>query len=357
MGNLTQSDSSLELGPRLRFDEQAFLANYTFFCARSKGETGAVIKSNGYGTGAIRAAHLLREAGCKHFFVANTVEATEIVSHAGGRIYVLLGPQNGEDASVIAYHGFVPVLNTTQQIEMWLDHRTRECAVQFDTGMKRLGLQVDDCHRLPLEELEPCLVMTHLACADNPDHPLNRHQVDSFGRVLDRFQGIPTSIGNSAGTLLGPEYHGDVTRPGIGLFGANPTNSNPSPVLPVVSCEGKVLQIHTVDAKQSVGYRASYKSSKPMRVATIGIGYAHGISRGLSNRGFVAFRGKRLPIVGQVSMDMTQIDCSSAPDLDIGDFVEFFGSQIPIEEVANSLDTISYEILTSVGQSTASRDS
>lgn len=334
---------------RILFDSHAFLKNYHHFRSNSKGETGAVVKANAYGTGASRATSLLRDAGCKHFFVAVLEEGIEIKAITSGAIYILSGPSNGEDAERIAAEGFVPVLNSISQVELWERYKDKACAVHVDTGMQRLGIAVEDCPKLAIESFNVCLVMTHLACADVPKHPANHQQVHEFSEVLRYFRGVPTSIGNSAGILNGEEYQGDVVRPGIGLYGGNPWTELPSPVHPVVTCEGVVLQIRKVRRGETVGYAASYVAQDELRVATVGLGYADGIPRSLSNCGECAFENIRLPFIGHVSMDATQIDCTSCLQLAEGDFVQFFGDTISVDEVAQKARTIPYEVLTGLG--------
>lgn len=334
---------------RILFDQQAFRANYEYFRSRALGDTGAVIKANGYGTGSVRATRLLEKSGCKHFFVALTEEALEIKTITSGVIYILSGPKDEEEATKIASEGFVPVLNSSAQINMWKPFRDSACAIHVDTGMQRLGIAVEDCRDRSLGSLNICLVMTHLSCADNPQHPENRKQVQVFEKVLPFFRGVPTSIGNSAGILNGEEFQGDVVRPGIGLYGGNPWQDRHNPLLPVVSCEGMVLQIRRVQKGESVGYSASYVANDAIRVATIGLGYADGIPRNLSNRGECTFKGIRLSIVGHVSMDATQVDCTKCPELVEGDFIQFFGDTISVDEVAQVAGTIPYEVLTRLG--------
>lgn len=334
---------------RILFDQQAFLANYELFRSKTTGEAGAVVKANAYGTGVSRAVRLLRNAGCRHFFVAVIDEAYEVKANTLGFIYIFSGPKNAEEAELIASEGFVPVLNTPAQIKLWKPYRDRACAIHVDTGMHRLGIEVDACLDLSVDVLNVCLVMTHLACADEPEHPANRNQIQRFSKALAYFKGIPTSIGNSAGILNGAEFQGDVVRPGIGLYGGNPWQNRPNPMQAVVVCEGAVLQIRSVRKGRSVGYSAAYVAQNEIRVATVGLGYADGIPRKLSNRGECAFDRVRLPIIGHVSMDATQIDCTTCPQLVEGDYVQFFGDKISVDEIARVAGTIPYEILTGLG--------
>ncbi len=334
---------------RLRFDETAFSQNYHYFRDRTAGETGAVVKADAYGTGAPRTVRILEREGCQHYFVASYGEAKAIHSYTSGKIYVLMGPQNAEEAELIASHGWIPILNSASQIRTWHSFRDQPAALHIDTGMHRLGVPVAECGDLELDGYNLCLILTHLACADDPEDPENRVQLDLFTGVAKHFSGIPTSIGNSAGILLGEEFQGSMTRPGLGLFGGNPWSKLANPMQPVITCEGLVVQIRSVPAGETVGYGGTYSAPRDMRVATVGLGYADGIPCNLSNRGYVVFDGPKMPIVGRVTMDSTQVDCTEQPLLREGDFVQFIGPDVPVDEVARLAGTISYEILTGLG--------
>ncbi len=334
------------------FDETAFIANYQLFCSHTEGECGAAIKGNAYGTGVERAVRLLEQADCQHYFVATASEGIQIRDLTQETIYVLSGPTDPEVAQEIRNHSLVPVLNSPTQIQNWQPFHQNPVAVHVDTGMQRLGF---DTQTLPIQELSQFdikLLMTHLACANEQRHPLNTEQIKKFREVSEQFPGIPTSIGNSAGTLLGVKYQGDVTRPGIGLYGGNPFSDRPSPVQPVVSIYGRVLQVRNVNKGESIGYGGSYVAPSDQRIAVVGVGYADGLPRALSNRGEAAFEGKRLPIVGKVTMDSVQVNCTDLHNLAENDYVEFIGPTISVDEVAEWSNSIAYEILTLVGNAT-----
>jgi alanine racemase len=228
-------------------------------------------------------------------------------------------------------------------------------ALHIDTGMTRLGLDGHDVatlkERAAFARLEIACAVTHFACADERDHPLTEKQLARFEELSAQLPGAPTSIGNSAAVFLGARYCGDLARPGIALYGGNPFSEGKSPVEPVASLLGRVLQIRELHEAASVGYGATYEARKGMRIATVGVGYADGYPRAMGNRGEVSFKGKRLPVVGRVSMDLLTIDVSSvgATDIGVGDYVELFGTEVPVDEVALACDTIDYEILTGLG--------
>ena len=338
---------------RFRFNEQAFLANYALLSTRTIGSCGAVVKGNAYGTGARRAVRLLHQAGCQHFFVATPNEGIEIRDLTSTNIYVLSGPISDSSAQRMTRHNLIPVINSPNQFRIWRPYREFPCALHVDTGMQRLGFETATLDGLDFSPLNICLLMTHLACADQPDHPQNKIQLTNLSKVTTHLPSMPTSIGNSAGILTGEMFQGDITRPGIGLYGGNPFVDRKSPVTPVCTLEGQVLQIRKVPSNSPVGYSASFISPTPTCVAVVGIGYADGLSRALSNNGWVAFRGQRMPIIGKITMDATQVDCTQVPELKENDFVEFFGPTISVDEVATWTNTIAYEILTHVGNATA----
>lgn len=337
---------------RFTFDEQAFVANYALFRKHSAGSCGAVVKGNGYGTGARRAVSLLHQAGCRHFFVATPNEGIAIRDLTTANIYVLSGPVNDSAAQQIKGHNLIPVLNSPSQLRRWAPYREFPCVIHVDTGMHRLGFESNALDGQDFSPFHICLLMTHLACADQPDHPQNEIQLENFNKIMNSFPNTLTSIGNSAAILIGERLQGDVVRPGIGLYGGNPFVNGANLVEPVCTLEGRVLQIRDVPPNAGVGYSASFTSPTPTRVAVVGIGYADGLSRALSNNGSVAFRGRRMPIIGKITMDATQVDCTQVTDLKENDFVEFFGPTISVDEVASRTNTISYEILSQVGNAT-----
>ena len=337
---------------RFTFNEQAFLANYALFNAHSLSACGAVVKANAYGTGARRVVRLLQQVGCQHLFVATPSEGIAIRDLTTANIYVLSGPMNESAAQQIAQHNLIPVLNFPSQLKMWDAYREFPCAINVDTGMHRLGFDSNSLDEIDFSLFHIRLLMTHLACADQPDHPQNEIQLAQFEKVKMHFPSTPTSIGNSAAILIGERFQGDVVRPGIGLYGGNPFAHQESPVEPVCTLEGQVLQIREVLPNSPVGYSASFVSSIPTRVAVVGLGYADGLSRALSNNGSVAFRGQRMPIIGKVTMDAIHVDCTQVKELKENDFVELFGPTISVDEVATRTKTIAYEVLTHIGNAT-----
>lgn len=313
---------------RLIVDLDALAANYGMFRDRSEAGCAAVVKANAYGLGLVPVARRLVEAGCTQFFVATEAEGAQLIKIVPEtEIFVLSG--------VAKIPGLVPVVNRVSDI----GHGP--VAIHVDTGMNRLGI---DPREVP-DRAEIRLLITHLACSDRPEHPLNALQLERFEEVAKRFPNVPVSIANSAGVLNGVRGIG---RPGIGLYGGNPYAALGNPMSCVATLEGEVLQVRTVRAGEAVGYGASYTTKRDATIAVVGIGYADGVPRALSNQGEASYGDTRLSIVGRVSMDLTHLDVTGT-DIGLGDWVEFFGATIAVDEVAAWANTVSYEILTGVG--------
>ena len=313
---------------RLIVDLEALAANYGTLRDRSAAGSAAVVKANAYGLGLAPVAGRLAEAGCTQFFVATEAEGVQLLKIVPeAEIFVLSG--------VAKTPGLIPVVNHVSGI----GHKA--VAVHVDTGMNRLGINPRE---VP-DGAEIRLLITHLACADRPEHPLNALQLERFEEVAARFPNVPVSIANSAGVLNGVRGIG---RPGIGLYGGNPYAALENPMRCVATLEGEVLQVREVRAGEAMGYGASYAIERDAIIAVVGIGYADGVPRSLSNRGEASYGDMRIPIVGRVSMDLTHLDVTGM-DIEPGDWIEFFGATITVDEVAAWANTISYEILTGVG--------
>ncbi len=334
------------MSARLRINRGALAANYRLFSASATGACGAVVKADGYGLGATLVASIFASLGCRHFFVATLAEGVALRrSQTEATIYVLEGARP-DTAGALAESRLTPVINHQEQLAAWAPHRELGIAVHVDTGMNRLGFP-ETVARATFDGYRPMLLLTHLACADEPEHPLNNMQLRRFERLASQLSGLASSIGNSAGTLLGQRFQGDLARPGIGLYGGNPWSNRANPTQPVATLEAPVLQIRTVQPGESVGYGATWRSDRPGRLAVLGIGYADGLPRALSNRGEAAVAGGRCPIVGRISMDLTTIDVTDCV-VQTGDWAELFGAQLPIDTVANRAQTITYELLTGI---------
>ncbi|MEM9683775.1 MAG: alanine racemase [Pseudomonadota bacterium] len=347
----------------LRVDLDALAANYRLLAERAApARCAAVVKSDGYGLGAAPVARALHAAGCDTFFVAHLVEGVSLredLSHLESHpeIYVLNGLMPSEEP-VFREHDLMPVLNDLGQIEQWAAwcraHAPGPAAVHMDTGMSRLGLPLDERDRLlgepdRLDGIPLRCVMSHLACADTPDHPLNRQQLEEFTDMVNRLPKATASLAASSGIFLGPDWHFDLVRPGVSLYGVAPTEGKPNPMHQVVGLYGKIIQIRHVDAPRTVGYGATHQFSGPTRVATVAAGYADGYLRSLSGRATAYIGDIAVPLIGRVSMDLTTFDISNAPDAKPGDLIELIGPHVDVDAVAAAAGTIGYEILTSLG--------
>jgi alanine racemase len=340
----------------LRVDLDALARNYRTLLGRARpGECAAVVKADAYGLGLERVARRLLREGCRRFFVATLAEARELRSLApDAEIGVFEGALAGT-ADALAAIEARPVLNTLEQIERW--RGKGRALLHLDTGMNRLGLRAADVAALAqradlLDGTALDFVMTHLACADEPEHPLNAEQLVRFEQMRDLLPPARTSIGNSAGTLTDAARRGDLARPGIALYGGNPFSDRPNPMAAVVTLTAPIHQLHEVSEPETVGYGATYVAKPPSRVAVVGIGYADGYPRNLGNGGTAAIGGQRVPVVGRVSMDLITIDVGALQreTVRVGEPVELIGPMVSLDEVAAAAGTISYEILTGLGR-------
>jgi alanine racemase len=370
------SDPASRAGAVLDIDLGGILANWRLLAQRAAPALcAAVVKANGYGLGAAPVARALAAAGCRLFFVATLDEAIALREAIGGtaEIAVLNGPLPGTAADFAA-HDLIPVLNDPGQIEEWRDfHRTAGVSpamrpgrprsrvagfpaiLHVDTGMSRLGLTArefaglaDDLPRLGIGWRA---VMSHLACADTPDHPLNEQQRARFADAVRRLPGVPASLAASSGIFLGPGYHFDLVRPGAALYGVNPQLGRANPMRQVVRLSAKILQVREIDRGESVGYGAAHLMETAGRVATVAVGYADGWLRSLSHRGCGFLAGKRVPLLGRVSMDLVSFDVSAVDPALVhpGATIELLGEHYRVDDAAADAGTIGYEILTALG--------
>lgn len=331
---------------RLIIDLDAVVANWRALDGMTNCKTAAVVKADGYGLGAANVAKALFKAGVRQFFVAVAEEAVAIRAELGPKpeICVFSGHMKG-DTDLIRELGLTPMLNSveqlTQHLETLPDH---PFGIQLDTGMNRLGLEMQEwaaVAELALEQ-RPKLVMSHLACADEPDHPMNPYQLDQFKKMTDGIS-VPRSLAATGGILLGPEYHFDLTRPGIGLYGGLPFES----ATPVVELDLPVVQIRDVAEGEVVGYANAWQAARPSRIATVSGGYADGIPRVLSDRATFYHGDTPCQLVGRVSMDLITVDITDLPDDPTK--LTLIGPHQGVDDLAQAAGTIGYEILTQLG--------
>ncbi len=349
----------------LTIDLGALRANYRTLRDQAKdAECAAVIKANAYGTGVEQAVHALSMEGCRTYFVATFSEAANIRGASPEAvIYVLDGFFAGSGPH-FAQKSIRPVLSCLEEVQDWAafcrdQSKSLPAALQLDTGMNRLGMphsEVEQLSRAPemMTSFTPALLMSHLACADEPDHVLNETQLKAFEELRAMLPPCPASFANSAGIFLGPRYHFDLVRPGFALYGGTAAAGS-EPLQSVIRLDARIVQIHDAKEGTSVGYGAAQTLTRPTRIATLSIGYADGILRCLGGRdghpGFTAYiGGHAAPVLGRVSMDLITLDVSDVPQ-DLarrGAWVEILGPHVSIDDLAGQAGTIGYEILTSL---------
>jgi alanine racemase len=351
----------------LTIDLDALAANYRRLRELAGlAECAAVVKADAYGLGMAEAAPALWRQGCKTFFVATPDEARALrkfLPHAV--IYVLAGLMPGT-ADIFRKHGLRPVLNSADEIREWASFSAKvgealPCAIHVDSGMNRLGLSAAEVDAVAAERnLWPAftlsLVMSHLACADEPEHPKSAAQRKIFDDLRARLPKALASLANSAGILLGRAYTYDVVRPGIALYGGKLHSRGSREFAPVVDLKGRILQVRDVAAGETVGYGATRTLRRRSRVATVSVGYADGFFRSLSTKdgetGFVAYVGPHAaPILGRVSMDLITVDVTDVPEAHAarGGWVELMGPHVTAQALAHHAGTIDYEVLTNLG--------
>jgi alanine racemase len=343
----------------LTIDLGAIASNYKTLRDQLGGvRCAAAVKADAYGVGVAQVAPVLARAGCDTFFVATLDEAVSLRElMPGPTIAVLNGAPVAGEADFLA-HDLTPVLGQIKRLAaLARDHGRLDAVIHLDTGMCRLGLPAYEVERLAaeperLDGLDLTLVMSHLACAEETDHPMNDQQRIEFDRLRQMLPSAPASFANSAGIFLGAEFHYDLGRPGIALYGSNPLPGTPNPMAEVVRLQSKIVQVRDVDRPQTVGYSAAHRVAGPARIATVPVGYADGYRRSLSGRAFAAIGNARVPVVGRVSMDLITLDVSTLEpeQTQPGTTVDLIGGPCPIDEIAALGDTIAHELLTSLGR-------
>ena len=362
----TPGASGPETGGTLTVDLDAIADNWQTLTRRLLAvECGSVVKANAYGLGLEPVTARLAEAGCNTFFVADVAEARRARSRAPeAAIYVLNGfsPEAGR---AFAELNVQPVINSTMELAEWDAFVATQgwrggAAIHIDTGMNRLGMSAEEAAALALrlqqENHGITLLMSHLACAEVPDHPLNASQIRLFRELRMLYHGVPASLANSAGIFIGDTAHFDLARPGAALYGINPTPGRDNPMRNVLTLSGRILQVRKVPQGESVGYGATWNAKRASRVAIAALGYADGLLRagsGLDRKagGSAIVARKRCPIVGYISMDLACIDVTDLPDNAVrrGDSAIFIGEGLLIDEVAAAAGTIGYEVLVRLG--------
>ncbi|WP_428029612.1 alanine racemase [Ancylobacter sp.] len=355
-----------EAGGVLTIDHAALAANYQELQRRvAPAACAAVVKGDGYGIGLTSAATTLWQAGARSFFVALLAEARTLRDLLpDAEIFVLNGLFPGTEA-VYQERDLRPVLGSTTEIAHWqaFCERTGEAlpaALHVDTGINRLGLTPAEAVHVAegRDELgfPLALLMSHLACADEPDHPLNARQLEDFRAIVALFPGVRASLSNSAGTVGDPAYHFDLVRPGIAVYGGRP-RADVAPLRPVVRLELRIARIRHVHEGETVGYGGAHTAIRPSRVAILSAGYADGIPRlagasDLRPGAEAVVAGHRCPLIGRISMDLLAVDITELAEdaVQPGDFTTLLGDGLTLDNLARHSHTIDYEILTSLGR-------
>ena len=329
----------------LTIDLDALARNYHALGRITGVAVHPVVKADSYGLGAVLCSTRLMAEGADTFFVARAAEGVVLRTALGPlpAIYVLDGCVAGT-AATLREAALRPILNHPDQHAAWIEAGGGPCGLQIDTGMNRLGFRPEDAPE-PFEGL--ALVMSHLACADDPAEPMNARQRDSFASISAGYPDALKSFANSGACFLGPDYAFDAVRPGICLYGGGPEGRSDPRIVAVATLSAEVLQVRDVPAGDSVGYSRGFVAASPRRIATCGAGYADGVLRSMNPNGAVWADGALRPIIGRVSMDVIAVDVTGA-DVAVGDRVELFGPNRLVDDAAKAAGTIAYELLTSI---------
>ena len=306
-----------------------------------------MVKADGYGLGAVNAARALAQAGARVFFTATSAEALAVRKAIGDgpQVFVLNGV-TADDAEMLSGAKLMPVLNSIAQIQLW--NARGPAALHIDTGMNRLGIGPEELAQtmVALKGTTLALVMSHLACASDVKSEKNAVQLKRFVDAATLFPKAPLSLASTGGILIGPEYHFDLVRPGIGLYGNGGLDADNPQLSAAATIEAPILQVRDVEPGETFGYGATFTATKKMRTATVAMGYADGYLRSLSGRGYGFLAGAKRPLLGRVSMDLVILDVTGCAEAQPGAMVEFLGANAPLEEIAALSGTLPYEILT-----------
>ncbi|MCL1902213.1 MAG: alanine racemase [Alphaproteobacteria bacterium] len=343
----------MKTNPILTIDIGALCKNWRMLCdSAPNAKPAAVVKADAYGTGATKTAAALYDAGCRNFFVANGAEGANIRPHVGDSNIFILNGIDEESVSLFNEHRLTPVISNFDALNIWKANRLPGIRpiIQIDTGLNRLGFHESElCKISDTDKSEFSYVMSHLACADEPGHPMNMAQLTRFESMRRFFPGLPATLSASNGNFLGPEFQFDMVRFGVALYGGlTAAGFKPAPVM---NLSAPVLQIIDLQPGESVGYNATFVAKKKTRVAVLAVGYADGLPWyiRISGRGKVFFGNASAPIIGSVCMDLTMVDVSDLPSVKVGDCAEIIGNHYGVDDLGRDSGTISYELLCRIG--------
>jgi alanine racemase len=356
----------------LEVDISKLIENYRYLQSQaSEAFCGAAVKADAYGLGQNTVSYYLALAGCDHFFVVQVDEGIRLreylrtaLPHKNPKIYVMVGVMPGTEDLLIHY-GLIPTLLAPYQLMLWKKAAFRHekilsAVLHFDTGMARTGFMPDQAIDLAnspgdLEGISPQIIMSHLTCSNELDNPTNQKQLQLFNQLCSSFPGISQSLSNSWGIFLGKDFHKNLVRPGGGIYGLSlaqgVTNEIPG-IKSLISIKAKIVQIHSIRQGQAVGYSGTFIADRSTRIATLGVGYADGYVRGLSNKGVVKIKDWIVPVIGRVSMDFVTVDITDIPENQVreGEWALLMGDELRLNNVASTADTISYELTVNISQ-------
>jgi alanine racemase len=333
---------------RLKVDSRAIVENWRFFKKLApSAAVAAVVKADAYGLGAVGASRALAQAGARVFFTATSAEAVFVrkALGEGPQIFVLNGPAP-DDAAVFGEAKLMPLLNSLDQIKLW--NGRGPAGLHIDTGMNRLGVGPEELTAAmgALKDVSLTLVMSHLACASDVKHAQNSVQLQRFIDAAMLFPQAPKSLAATAGALIGADYHFDLIRPGVGLYGSGGLDAGNPKLAAAATVEAPILQVRNVGPGEHFGYGATFTAAKKIRTATVALGYADGYLRSLGGRGYGVLGGAKRPILGRISMDLIIIDVTGCAEAAPGAMVEFLGAGAALDDIAALAGTAPYEILT-----------
>jgi alanine racemase len=352
----------MHLVPELTVDLGAIRANYKLLRDKAApAETAATVKANGYGLGVLPIIKALYAAGCRTFFTAYLEEAFQVRDTLPDATIAPLHGVPAADFEETRSKSIIPVLNSFESVQNWANLAQKSSKklpafIHLDTGMNRLGLPASEQEKLInnpalLKSLEVRAWLSHFSCSDEFNNPITTRQRDNFKTLLSRLPPAPASLCNSSGIFWGKDYLFDIVRPGVAIYGVNPTPQKPNPMRAVIELKAPILQTRGVDTDMTVGYGATHRIARKGRIATLALGYADGYLRSLSGKGQVKIGTFLAPVVGRISMDLITVDVSDIPETvaHLGAMATVIGAHRPVDTVAAEAGTIGYEILTGLG--------
>lgn len=360
---MRSADIPANAGARLTVDLDAVVANWRLLASRAAphADCAAMVKADAYGLGAEFVGPAIAKAGAKVFFVATLDEGIRLRDAIDREIGVLEGPRPGTEGE-FRRHKLTPVINSLEQLATWGRSGGGRAVLHVDTGMSRLGLSEREIETLAgetdrLKGIELGWIMSHLVSGEVQADPENPLQLTRFRDALAKLPKAKASLANSAGIFLGPAYHFDLVRPGAALYGLAPVENAPNPMKTTVKLEAEILTVRTIADGRSVGYNAQWRANRSTRIATVGVGYADGYLRSLTNRGRGYIAGRPIPLVGRVSMDLVTFDVTDLPEdaTRPGTPIVLMGPELPPDELGRLAGTNGYQMLTGLSRRYARR--